>query len=145
MSDISKYGHVEPTAESFRALLARGLTGPVVMLNLLRFRQVADYSASPHMAPDTPVSGRDAYATYADQVAPMLQAAGGQVVYIGNSGAHLIGPTEEAWDRVLLVRYGSLQAFLSMVADPAYLTVAAHRTAALVDSRLLPMTDGEAP
>ncbi len=35
--------YIEPTRESARALLGRGITGEVVMLNLLRFRAIADY------------------------------------------------------------------------------------------------------
>jgi hypothetical protein len=40
--------YIEPTHEAGRALFMRGIKGPLVMLNLLRFRQVADYSATPH-------------------------------------------------------------------------------------------------
>ena len=35
----------------------RQTAGNVVMLNLLRFREVADYSAYPDLAPPTPISG----------------------------------------------------------------------------------------
>lgn len=35
-------GFLEPTPESGRALMSRQIPGPVVMLNLLRFREYAD-------------------------------------------------------------------------------------------------------
>jgi len=42
----------------------RGIAGPVVMLNLLRFRAIADYSASPELAPSLPISGAAAFDRY---------------------------------------------------------------------------------
>ena len=58
--------YLEPTQESGRAFFMRGITGEVVMLNLLRFRAMADYSASPELAPDTPISGAEAFQQYID-------------------------------------------------------------------------------
>ena len=54
--------HLDATPESGRAFVQRDLDGPVVMLNLLRFRALADYSASPHLQPEAPISGEAAYA-----------------------------------------------------------------------------------
>jgi hypothetical protein len=48
--------YLEPTQESGKALIMRNISGPVVMLNLLRFRKVADYSATPQLAPASPIS-----------------------------------------------------------------------------------------
>ena len=56
--------YLEPTAEAGRAFFTRGLTGAVVMLNLLRFRAVADYSATPDLAPSSPITGEEAYRRY---------------------------------------------------------------------------------
>ncbi len=64
------------------------------------------------------------------------------MVFAGSGGAPLIGPTEEHWDLVMLVRYPDVQAFLSFAGDPSYQAVVGHRTAALEDSRLLPITPG---
>ena len=108
------------------------------MLNLLRFREQADYARSPELTPDEPVSGRAAYRRYEANTLPLLQAAGGEVVYHAEGGGALIGPADERWDLVLLVRYPSRDAFLSMTSDPAYLAGVGHRTAALEDSRLVP-------
>lgn len=130
--------YIEPTQANGEALLRRGIAGPVEMLNLLRFREVADYSRSPHLAPDQPVSGTEAYAEYSRCTIPHLEAAGGEVVWMGRGGAPMIGPLEERWDLALLVRYPSVQAFLGMAGNEDYLATVGHRTAALADSRLLP-------
>jgi hypothetical protein len=39
----------------------RGITGDVVMLNLLRLREMADYAGAPFLAPTAPISGREAH------------------------------------------------------------------------------------
>lgn len=132
--------HILPTRESAASLFSDStFAGPVVMLNLLRFREVADYSASPELAPDEPISGRAAYARYSEHTLPLLQAAGGEVLFAGRAGHPVIGPQDERWDQVLLVRYPSREAFASFTGDETYLAGAGHRTAALVDSRLIPM------
>ncbi len=131
--------YLQPSPAAGAALLARGMSGPVVMLNLLRFRETADYSQFPHLAPDSPITGEQAYTQYMKHAAPFVEARGGEVLFMGQGGAFLIGPSEEQWDRVLLVRQKSVADFLAFAADPAYLKGLGHRTAALEDSRLLPM------
>jgi len=132
--------YLHPTQDAGRALIERNLRGPVVMLYLLRFRAVADYSASPELAPDAAISGAEAYGLYAQHALPLVEAAGGEVLFNGQGGPTLIGPSDEHWDQVLLVRHLSVAAFLAFARDPAYLKGVGHRTAALADSRLLPMT-----
>ena len=50
--------YIVPTPESINTLFSHQIEGELVMLNLLRFRQLADYSGSPELAPDKPLSGR---------------------------------------------------------------------------------------
>lgn len=70
--------YLEPTQESGRAFFDRNMTGRGFMLNLLRFRAVADYSAAPDFAPDHPVSGEAAYRRYMDHTMPHLAKSGGE-------------------------------------------------------------------
>ena len=49
----------------------------------------------------------------------------------------LIGPQDKDWHLAVLVRYPSAGAFLDMTTSEEYLTIVAHRTAALEDSRLI--------
>jgi uncharacterized protein (DUF1330 family) len=116
-------------------------TGPVVMLNLLRFRDVADYSHAPDLAPDGPISGREAYDRYMRDMRPLLEASGGAVLLSGSSRQFLIGPLDEQWDHVLLVRQASKASFLAFASDPEAQRITAHRTAAVRDSRLLPIRE----
>src|SRR5207244_2323464 len=90
--------YLEPTQESGREFFSRGIAGPVVMLNLLRFRATADYSATPELAPQTPISGETAYRLYMQHTLPHLERSGGEVLFFGKGGPFLIGPAEERWD-----------------------------------------------
>ena len=133
--------YIHPTQEAGAALFARNLEGPVVMLNLLRFRETADYSESPELAPENQISGEEAYKKYIEHTLPFLEGAGSEVIFMGEGGSYLIGPSNERWDRVLLVRHASLSAFLKFARNEGYLKGAGHRTAALADSRLLPIIE----
>lgn len=127
--------------EAGKHLVRRNLAGPVFMLNLLRFRQQADYSSYPELAPDHPISGREAYELYIEHTKPMLEAAGGALVLIGDGGTYLIGPPEEQWDLVLLVRHRGVHEFLSFASNPDYQKILGHRDAGVLDSRLLPVVE----
>ena len=131
--------HISPTPEAIAAFGQRGLTGPIRMLNLLRFRETADYSASPDLAPDEPISGADAYQIYSAHTLPLLAEVGGKAIFMGTGGPLLIGPAEARWDQAFIIEYPDVAAFVTMTQNPKYSAGAGHRTAALADSRLLPM------
>lgn len=61
------------------------------------------------------------------------------MLFFGRGGAFLIGPTEERWDAAMLVEQSSVSAFLEFASNQEYLAGIGHRTAALEDSRLLPL------
>lgn len=52
------------------------------MLNLLHFRDKADYSGHPELAPDEPISGREAYRRYVRHTLPFLTAEGGDLQFL---------------------------------------------------------------
>ncbi|WP_375691469.1 DUF1330 domain-containing protein [Pseudooceanicola sp. LIPI14-2-Ac024] len=131
--------HIAPTDAAARALIARGMGTPVTMLNLLRFRDTADYAHAPDLAPPAPITGAAAYDLYVAGLAPLLAASGGEVIFDGTGGPWFIGPEGDEWDRVLLVRQASVAAFLAFARDPKAQHIGHHRTAALADSRLLPL------
>ena len=141
MTDKATY--IEPTQDQGRTFFMRGLEGSVVMLNLLRYRETADYSASPALAPETAISGEAAYKLYMEHTLPFLEVSGGEVIFFGKGGDFVIGPTDEQWDAVMLVRQRSVADFMAFVSNPAYMAGIGHRTAALADSRLLPLAESQ--
>lgn len=103
-------------------LLAEDPGGPVVMLNLLRFR---------------PDGGRESYQRYAEALGVAINARYGlSVEYLGVGAHALVAEDGQAWDMVVLVRYPDRQAFVNMVRDPEYQAVAHLRSEALVESVL---------
>lgn len=132
--------YLEPTQAAGRDFIMRGIRGEVVMLNLLRFRKIADYSAAPHLAPETPISGAEAYDLYIAHTLPYLRESGGDLVFLGAGGNYLVGPSDECWDMAMLVRQSSVESFLAFSGNADYLAGMGHRTAALEDSRLLPLS-----
>lgn len=111
------------------------------MLNLLRFRATADYSASPQLAPATPITGEAAYRLYMEHAMPHLEKSGGKLLFFGRGCSFLIGPDNERWDAAMLVQQSSPTAFIAFASNPEYLAGIGHRTAALEDSRLLPVQE----
>jgi uncharacterized protein (DUF1330 family) len=110
---------INPTAEQIQAFMSAPVEGPILMLNLLRFK--AD-------------GGRDEYLRYGQLVQPHLARVGARVVFFASARATVIGG--DTWDEVLIVEYPSRQAFLDMVGNEDYQAAASHRTRALADSRL---------
>jgi uncharacterized protein (DUF1330 family) len=133
--------YLEPTQESARAFFSRRIAGKVVMLNLLRYRSIADYSSAPELTPSSPISGEVAYQRYMNHTIPHLKQSGGKVLFFGSSSDFLIGPSTERWDAVMLVQQESAEAFLSFASNPGYMAGIGHRVAALEDSRLLPVKE----
>jgi uncharacterized protein (DUF1330 family) len=108
---------LEPTPEQFAALAARPADAPVVMVNLLKFKEPG---------------GLERYLQYAREVVPHLQRVGATVRYGGSAPGVVIGDGERPWwDAILIVEYPSSSAFIDMVTDEGYPKVHAHRLAAL--------------
>jgi len=72
---------------------------------------------------------------------PHLKKSGGELVFYGKGGPFLIGPANERWDAAMLVRQSSVAEFMAFASNPEYMEGMAHRTAALEDSRLLPLVE----
>lgn len=116
---------IDPTGQGLKRFLAEDPGGPVVMLNLLRFR---------------PDGGRAAYDEYVTHFRAAASPFGAEVVYAGDGGTALVAEDGQAWDAVLLVRYPTRQAFSDMVRDPGYQAGSALRSGALVEAVLQPTT-----
>jgi len=128
-------GSIEPSQNQFAAFLEKVPGGtPIVMINLLRYREQAQYPAG---VDASPCSGREAYQRYGEKALQHVAQVGGKPIWMGSVKTVVIGPTDEEWDDAILVEYPSREAFMEMVAKPDYQQCAVHRTAALADSRLI--------
>jgi uncharacterized protein (DUF1330 family) len=121
--------------KELNAALLRSLPdqGPVVMVNLVRFKERSD---------DGDGSGRDAYERYSRAVVPpLLRPVGGTVLWAGQVEAPAFGDPDAAyWDHVVLVWYPSRRAFLDMVTSVAYAEANVHRENGVADHVILATT-----
>lgn len=113
--------------------------GPVFMLNLLRYRERADYGDRTDVAP---CSGREAYyqryipAFNTVASAKIASADEIRIFWIGTVLAGMVAPPDERWDDVAIVEYADFAAFRRVIESPEYEAEAApHRRAALEDWR----------
>lgn len=123
-----------PTKDQFRALRDDPHQRPIVMVNLLKFRERADYP------PDAPevglnLTGAQAYQRYLDGLNVFVERCGGATLFDGPAVRFYIGQGD--WDRVLIVRYPSSAAFIAMVTDPDYAAAHRHREAGLLHQDLI--------
>lgn len=129
---------IDPTANQVRALRDHGRDGPVVMLNLLKFRKDAAYPAD---SGEPEMTGAEAYARYQEAFTVTVGAVSqAEVLYDGPAEQVFIGMAgtpETDWDKVLLVRYPTRGHFLGMMADPTYREALRHRYAGLERTVLL--------
>jgi uncharacterized protein (DUF1330 family) len=125
-------GHLSSSPEAMAAMAAGDPDEPVVMLNLLRYRDQAENGCGVDG-----LSGREAYGVYGERFAALHPRYGGEPVWMGRALNSLIG--SESWDIVILVRYPTRRQFLAMFDDPDYQAIAPIRAAALADSRLIEM------
>lgn len=139
--DNMKEKYLMATQEAGRDFIMRQIQGSVVMLNLLRFRKIADYATSPELNPAEPISGKQAYQLYIEHTLPFLKKSGGEILFLGEGGKFLIGPADEYWDVAMLIKQNSVNDFLAFESNIDYMKGIGHRTAALEDSRLLPLVE----
>lgn len=124
---MAKTRYIEINQMEFKAFAQLPKTQPVVMLNLLKFKTKVD---------GTSVSGEDGYKAYMKAAMPFFNKANAEILFFGKPQHTLIGPEEEElWDKILLVKYNSVNDFLMMIKAEGYPT---HlRKQALFDSRLI--------
>jgi uncharacterized protein (DUF1330 family) len=122
-----------PKAEQLAPLLDDGSAAPICMLNLLRFRDKAEY-------PDgraTNLSGREAYMLYANPMRRIVEGNGGKFLFSGNIGAVVVGEVEDPWDVIGVVQYPSRADFHRIATSPEVQEIGVHRTAGLAGQLLL--------
>jgi hypothetical protein len=122
-----------PTAEQIEEFLAGPADQPVVMLNLLKFKERAD-DTHPGM------TGRDAVMLYSTAMREFVEARGGSFVIAADIDSQVIGDGD--FDFVAIMRYPSRQKFLELAGDPEIArTIMPHRDAGLESQWLFAMTE----
>ena len=117
---------VHPRPENVRAFMS-GRDEPVVMVNLLKFKEKAEYADGR----DTDLTGEQAYALYAAEMRKLVEADGGRFLFAGAVESLLLGEVEELWDVVGLVEYTSPKSLIRIASSPDFAEIEKHREAGL--------------
>ena len=138
MNDV----YIDPSLANFQAFKDLPRDEPIHMLNLLRYRDLAEYPDG-HEHHGNGWTGRRAYQEYGKTSGPIFNRVGGTIVWRGAFQTMVTGPEDKSWDDGFVAQYPNSGAFFEMIKDPDYQLAVVNRTAALVDSRLMRFKPGE--
>lgn len=125
---VSNAAHVNQ--EQAGAFFSTPDNGHIVMINLLKFKEFAEYEDGS----DATLTGEEAYLRYGallDGPDGVLAKFGAKLLYSGKTTGLLLGTVEQEWDAVALVEYPSTSGMLAMVMSPEYNAIDHHRYAGL--------------
>jgi len=109
------------------AMMEKGPDGPIFMVNLLKFKDKAEYDDG--RACD--LSGRDAYMIYGRAVTELLPKFGGRGIFAGDVTFLALGQVEELWDEVAIAMYPDRASMVRMSLSEEWREIAVHRSAGL--------------
>lgn len=121
-----------------RAWAAEDDGGPVLLLNLMRYRDVLGALPAGVEFEGTP---REANEYYEGLVAPLALKRGEYPLLGGDTQAESLTPLDPAtdrWDRIMIMRAPNRRAFVEFMADPAYGPLVPYKLAA-TDLVLIPV------
>lgn len=111
-------------------------TTPVYIVNLLRYKEYADYG---NAVGSGPCSGREIYYhRYVRAFKKITAAEQVTLFFLGRVQAGWMAPEGEQWDEVIIMQYPDLSSFHRIMESAEYLAVAKpHLDAALDDCRIM--------
>jgi hypothetical protein len=129
MSDSTRprYGQVDREYGMRLATTPSDEDGPVWMINLMHYREQADYTDGSGAA----ISGREVD----DRYAPLesLRAIGAEPVLFADVEVQLLGD-EPKWDRVGVVKYPTRRSFIDMQSRPDFKEKHVHKDAGMAST-----------
>ena len=119
------------------AEFALGDDDPILMVNLLKFKDKAEYEDGRA----TNLTGREAYEIYVTETREHLANVGAELILSGEVSGLLLGEVEELWDAFGVARYPSRKAMIAMARNPAYIESEKHRAAGLAGQLLIEVSE----
>ncbi len=119
-----RYGRIDRDYAIRLATTPPDEDGPVWMLNLMKYREVADYTDGR----DDRITGREAD----DRYTPIesLTAIGAEIVFAADVEQQLLGDPP-VWDRVAVVKYPTRRSFIEMQQRPDFQAKHVHKDAGM--------------
>lgn len=119
---------VMPTSDDrIKEMMQPGPDGPISMVNLLKFKEHAEYPDGR----DTTLTGRQAYQIYGAGVSKLITDYGGKITFVGDVTFLALGQVDDLWDEVAIAQYPSRVELWKMSTSPEWQELAVHRAAGL--------------
>jgi uncharacterized protein (DUF1330 family) len=123
-----------PEPAQIRELMAGPEDTPVVMLNLLSFKDRADGA-------NEGVSGQESYGRYAQNMRKFVESKGGRFIWAGRVDSMLIGESDVEFHVAALVEYPNRKAFLEIASSAHVAEIGKDRAMGLAGQWLLATTE----
>jgi len=114
-------------SEHVKKMMEKGPDGPIFMVNLLKFKDKAEYEDGR----ETDLTGREAYVIYYKAVTGVLPKFGGRLFFVGDVTFLALGQVEELWDEVAIAVYPERSTMLKMSMSEEWQAAGVHRAAGL--------------
>ncbi len=132
--------NINPSQKKHDLILQQDQNTPIVMLNIVKYRDIAEYPESYDGKKN--ISGKDAYKLYGLNSAKVQGMPMVNVImdFAGENIACIVGDNEPDWDHYFFARYPSLVHFYNMSTSIVYRAGSFHRSAALEKAILYAVT-----
>ena len=118
---------VYPNEAQIKGFLEPDAQGPICMVNLLKFKDVAEYEDGR----ETSLTGFEAFQLYEGAIKEILQRVGGCIGFEGRIERLALGEVEELWDVVALAVWPSRKVMLEVMQSQEMQDISVHRSAGL--------------
>ena len=116
-------------------MLESGEEGPLQFVNLLSYRETAQYPDGHELA-GAGLTGAEAYGRYGAIALDHVVRRGG-VLTLYNDVLHVLIGRSGPWDQIAVMQYPETAAFIDMIGDPDYQAGLVHRDAGLAETAIL--------
>ncbi len=125
------YGIINKEFAFSLATVAPEEDGPIYMVNLMKYREVAEYDEVSGSTAN--ISGREADDKY--NPASILNKIGASIVFVADVFGNHIG--DEDWDRIAIVRYTTRRSFIEMQSRKDFGEKHVHKAAGMLRTTLI--------
>jgi len=130
---------VVPNEAQIAGFFEPGPDGPIYMVNLLKFKDLAVYEDGR----STDLTGEQAYGLYGAGVSQLLEKFGGAGMFSASVERLMLGEVAELWDKVAIAMYPSRAAMMDMMRCPEMSEISVHRTAGLAGQLNIETVDAQ--
>ena len=125
-----------PEPSQFQELMDGPEDTPVVMLNLLSFKDRADGG-------NEGMSGEESYGLYAQKMRKFVESKGGRFIWAGRVDSFVIGASDAEFQVVALVEYPNRRAFVEIASSAHVAEIGKDRSKGLAGQWLIATTEAK--